>query len=121
MSAAEPSLATATQIVKPRPRAPRLIAGLAALAAAGWGGWALWHRGEESTDDAEVEGRVMSVSARVPGQVLHVRVIDNQRVAAGDVLVELDPADYAARVEVARADLAAAQAAADNARATLAL
>ena len=102
-------------------RTPRLLAALVGIAAGIWLTWFLFHRGQEATDDAEVEGRVMIVSARVPGQVLHVKVVDNQRVEAGAVLVELDPADYQARAEVARADLAAAQATADSARASLAL
>lgn len=104
-----------------RRRTPLLIASLTAAAALATGGWYATHIGRESTDDAQVEGHVMSVSARVSGQVIHVRVIDNQTVNAGDVLVELDPADYAAKAEGARADLAAARAAAEAARATFAL
>lgn len=67
-------------------------------------------RGKESTDDAQVEGRVSSVSARVSGQVKHVLVKDNQPVQVGDVLVELDDRDLAVRVSAAKADLAAARA-----------
>ena len=104
-----------------RKRTPALIAGLSAAAVLVSGVWYLLHLGRESTDDAQVEGRVISVSARVPGQVLRVHVQDNQLVDAGDVLLELDPADYAAKVDAARADLAAARAAADGARSTLAL
>src|SRR5438477_6042666 len=103
-----------------RKRTPFLIAGLGAAAVLVSATWYLLHLGQESTDDAQVEGRVMSVSARVPGQVLRVRVDDNQVVEAGDVLVELDPADYAAKLDAARADLAAARAAADGARSALA-
>ena len=104
-----------------RKRTPFLIAGLSAAAVLVSATWYLLHRGRESTDDAQVEGRVMSVSARVPGQVLRVRVDDNQVVEEGEVLVELDPADYAAKLDAARADLAAARAAADGARSALAL
>ena len=104
-----------------RKRTPVLIAGLGAAAVLVSATWYLLHLGRESTDDAQVEGRVMTVSARVPGQVLRVRVDDNQVVEAGDVLVELDPADYAAKLDAARADLAAARAAADGARSALAL
>jgi membrane fusion protein, multidrug efflux system len=106
--------------VRPK-RTPRLIAALAAVALLGSGTWYLATAGRESTDDAQIEGRVMNVAARVSGQVLRVNVRDNQVVAAGDVLVELDAADYAARVDAARADLAAARAAADAARSSLAL
>jgi membrane fusion protein (multidrug efflux system) len=105
----------------PRKRTPFLIAGLSFAAVLVSTVWYLLHLGRESTDDAQVEGRVMSVSARVPGQVFRVHVEDNQRVDAGDVLVELDPADYAAKADAARADVAAARAAADGARSTLEL
>ncbi len=104
-----------------RKRTPRLLGALGITALAGALGYHALTVGRESTDDAQVEGRVMNVSARVPGQVLHVRVQDNQTVNAGDVLVELDPADYAAKADAARADLAAAKAQASNARAQLAL
>jgi len=119
------STATAVSVtqlpVARRKRTPLLIGGLSAAAVLFSASWYLLHLGRESTDDAQVEGRVMSVSARVPGQVLRVLVQDNQRVEAGDVLVELDPADYAAKAEAARADVAAARASADGARAALAL
>jgi membrane fusion protein (multidrug efflux system) len=104
-----------------RKRTPRLLAALVAAALVTSGAWYLATAGRESTDDAQVEGRVMNVAARVPGQVLRVHVRDNQEVNAGELLVELDPADYAARTDAARADLAAARAAADAARSTLAL
>jgi len=67
-------------------------------------------RGKQSTDDAQVEGRVSSVSARVSGQVKRVLVKDNQPVDVGEVLVELDDRDLQVRVTAARADLAAARA-----------
>ena len=76
-----------------RKRTPFLIAGLSAAAVLVSGAWYLLHLGRESTDDAQVEGHVTSVSPRVAGQVLRVRVEDNQVVDAGEVLVELDPAD----------------------------
>src|ERR1017187_4906390 len=48
----------------------------------------------ESTDDAQVDGHVNSVSARVSGHVIKLNVEDNQYVQAGTVLVEIDQADY---------------------------
>jgi membrane fusion protein (multidrug efflux system) len=104
-----------------RKRTPLLLAVLIATAVLGAGSWYLVTRGQESTDDAQVEGRLLNVSARVSGQVLRIHVEDNQRVEAGELLVELDPADYTARVDVAKADLAAARAAAEGARSALAL
>jgi membrane fusion protein, multidrug efflux system len=66
----------------------------------------------ESTDDAQVDGHINSISARITGHVVKLNVRDNQYVNAGDVLVEIDPADYQVAHERAKADLADAQAAA---------
>jgi membrane fusion protein (multidrug efflux system) len=90
-----------------RRKAPYLFAALALVAAGGGVTWYLTSRGKESTDDAQVEGHVSNVAARVPGQVRRVLVHDNQHVKVGDVLVELDDADYVAKLDAARADLAA--------------
>lgn len=49
----------------------------------------------ESTDDAFIAGHIVSIAPRISGQVAAVRVLDNQMVRSNDVLVELDPADYA--------------------------
>jgi membrane fusion protein (multidrug efflux system) len=105
----------------PRSRTKPLIGGLLCVAALGAGTAYATGLGKESTDDAQVEGRVITISARVPGQVSRVLVHDNQLVQAGDVILELDPADYAAKLEAAEADRESAQAAAENARAALAL
>ena len=67
----------------------------------------------ESTDDAQVDGHINSVSARISGHVVKLNVEDNQYVQAGTVLVEIDPADYQVALERAKADF-------DNARATAA-
>lgn len=74
----------------------------------------------QTTNDAFIEAHVTSVGARVSGHVLAVTVDDNARVHAGDVLVRLDPADFAARVAQARADLDAAGNRMNAARATAA-
>jgi membrane fusion protein (multidrug efflux system) len=78
-----------------------------ALVAAG-----LWWRStySESTDDAQVNGHLIQVSARIAGQVAKVYVDENQLVKAGDVIAELDPSDYKVAVENAEAALASAQA-----------
>jgi membrane fusion protein (multidrug efflux system) len=70
-----------------------------------------------STDDAFIDGYVTMISPRVPGQVWKLMVTDNQQVKAGDVLVELDPSDYATSLNLARADLTAAQSQLDQAQA----
>jgi len=69
----------------------------------------------ESTDDAQIDGHVNSVSARISGHVLKLNVQDNQYVEKGTVLVEIDPADYEVAVAQARAEYADAQAQADAA------
>lgn len=58
-----------------------------------------------STDDAFVDGNIHTIAARVSGSVKTVAVTDNQRVNQGDLLVELDPADYRSRAQAARATL----------------
>ncbi len=64
----------------------------------------------ESTDDAEVDGHLQPLSARISGYVSVVNVDDNQFVHKGDVLVEIDPRDYQTALDQARANLASAQA-----------
>src|SRR6202021_429353 len=64
----------------------------------------------EDTDDAQVDGHVMPLSARINGQVQEVRVIEGQVVHAGDVLVVIDPKDYKIAVDQAKANLADAEA-----------
>jgi len=68
----------------------------------------------ESTDDAQVDGHLMPLSARISGYVISVNVDDNQDVPAGYVLAEIDPKDYQVAVDNARADLAAAVATAQS-------
>jgi len=67
-----------------------------------------------STDDAFIEGHVVSVSPRVAGHVAKVCVTDNQWVNAGDLLVELDPRDFEAKLAGAAAELEAARAVAES-------
>jgi membrane fusion protein, multidrug efflux system len=69
----------------------------------------------ESTDDAQVDGHINSISARITGHVTKLNVLDNQYVEAGTVLVEIDPADYQVAYERAKAEFEDAQAAASAA------
>jgi membrane fusion protein, multidrug efflux system len=64
----------------------------------------------ESTDDAQIDGHINSVSARVSGHVIKLNVDDNQYVQKGTVLVEIDPTDYNVALAQARAEYADAQA-----------
>jgi membrane fusion protein (multidrug efflux system) len=87
-----------------------ILGGVVGLALAIYGGVAWASRGKENTDDAQIDGDVVAVSTRVSGAVLKVDVKDNQQVTKGQLLVEIDPADYTAGVRQAEAELAVAKA-----------
>jgi membrane fusion protein (multidrug efflux system) len=70
----------------------------------------------ETTDDAQIDGHIDPISARVGGTVVSVKIDENQYVAKGSLLVQLDPKDYQVALERAKADLADAEAAAKAAR-----
>jgi membrane fusion protein (multidrug efflux system) len=57
----------------------------------------------ESTDDAQIDGHLNTISVRIPGTVAAVYVEDNQFVRAGQRLVELDPSDYQIALKRAQA------------------
>ena len=88
----------------------RIIVAAVVVALIAAGLYWLHLRGRVSTDDAEVDGHITQIAARVGGTVVKVLVDDNQRVKAGDVLVQLDQRDYQVAVERARGALADAQA-----------
>src|SRR6266704_1379168 len=67
----------------------------------------IWSRTHESTDNAQVDGHMLPISPKVGGFVAEVRIVDNQRVQAGDTLVVLDDRDFRARLAQTDADYAA--------------
>lgn len=71
---------------------------------------------EKGTDDAYVEAHIISVIAKVPAYAQVVYVDDNNKVAAGQLLVQLDPRDYAVLVSQAQANLTNAQGKLEDAR-----
>ncbi len=74
-------------------------------------GFFVWHSsGRQSTDDAQIDGHITQVSSRVGGPILKLHVQDNQFIAAGALIAEIDPRDYQVAVDRARAELADAQA-----------
>ncbi|WP_426437084.1 HlyD family secretion protein [Bradyrhizobium genosp. P] len=87
--------------------------GFVALAAQRWNEWTGHERGQV-TDDAYVRADLTRLSSRVAGQVLTVAFLDFQRVKAGDVLIQIDPADYQAQVDQADAGVIGTQAALEN-------
>ncbi|MDN4987687.1 HlyD family secretion protein [Bradyrhizobium arachidis] len=68
----------------------------------------------QTTNDAYVRAELTRLASRVSGEVLTVAVTDFQRVKAGDLLIQIDPADYQAQVAQSEAAVAAAQAVLDN-------
>jgi membrane fusion protein, multidrug efflux system len=83
---------------------------------AGWRTWS-YYAVRESTDDAQIDGHIVPISAKVGGTVAAVHVDDNQYVQAGAVLVEIDPRDYQVALDRVRADLDAARSTARAAQA----
>ena len=70
----------------------------------------LYARSHESTDDAFIDAHVTPVSPKVSGYIVKVHVQSNQQVKKGDLLVDIDPRDYEARLDQAKAALAAGEA-----------
>jgi membrane fusion protein (multidrug efflux system) len=73
----------------------------------------------QSTSDAYVEGRIIRISPKISGQVIRLHVDDNSLVNTGDVLLEIDPADYQAKVDQSAAALAAARSGVEQAKAAV--
>ncbi len=101
-----------------RKRRPFVILGVIAVVAAAFVGvYTLLTAGRENTDDAQIAADVVPIATRVGGAVARVHIQENQLVKRGDVLIEIDPSDYDARVQQAEAELATAAAQAAGAEA----
>ena len=100
-----PPRAGARSFLRSNPRARMLLIGaIIVLIIGGIFAWR-YFASYESTDDAEVDGHLMPLSARISGYVSKVNVDDNQAVKAGTVLAEIDPKDYEVAVAKAQAEL----------------
>jgi membrane fusion protein (multidrug efflux system) len=90
-----------------RKRALLILIAVVVIAGIGWGLWyflvARWHEG---TDDAYVQGNVVSITPQIAGTVVSIGAEDGMKVAAGQVLVQLDPNDAKVAYEQAVANLA---------------
>jgi len=93
---------------KPHPLRKILLIILAVVVIVAGIVWWLYSRQFETTDDAQVDGHINGITARISGTVTAVYVEENQFVKAGQVLVDLDPRDYQVASEVARSQLAQA-------------
>jgi membrane fusion protein (multidrug efflux system) len=102
-----------------KPRRRFIIIGVLAILVVGavlfW-----WHSTfYEDTDDAQVDGHLIQVSARITGHVIKVNVDENQYVDAGTVLTEVDPKDFEVAVQQDEANLQSAEAAYEAAKVTV--
>src|SRR5690242_3728058 len=95
-----------------RGRVTTIIALLLIVAALGTGGVLYWNYAQtyESTDDAQVDAHLNSISTRIAGTVTAIHAEENQLVKAGQLVAELDPSDYSVAFEQARAEMTQKQA-----------
>jgi membrane fusion protein (multidrug efflux system) len=94
-----------------RSRRPFVILAIILLAIAlGCFGYWLLNHGYATTDDAQIDGDIYTISPRIAGQIAAVTVDDNQHVSAGDTLASLDPRDQEVALAQARAQAAQADA-----------
>ena len=91
----------------PKVRRGLILGGIVLVAAVV--GLLLYYHNRESTDDAQVDGHITPMASKVYGRVAQVLVEDNQAVKAGQVLVKIDPRDYQAALDQAKAALALAE------------
>jgi membrane fusion protein (multidrug efflux system) len=120
---AEPALTTDDASADPRPTRrsfrPAIFAAVAIVLVVGGATWWWLTRGRESTDDAQVDGNVIPIAAKVGGVLKELKVVDNQPVETGMLIAAIDSRDYEAAVARAHADLKEAQAMLTAAEATV--
>ena len=106
-TAINPNASAAPPATNKRKRALLILAGIVVVAGLAWALWyvllARWH---EATDDAYVQGNVVSITPQTQGTVVSIAADDGMKVAAGQVLVRLDPNDARVAYEQAEANLA---------------
>jgi membrane fusion protein (multidrug efflux system) len=91
------------------PKLQRLLVAGGAVVLAAIVGLVVYYHDRESTDDAQVDGHITPMASKVYGRVAQVLVDDNQPVKAGQILVKIDPRDYQAAVDQAKAALLLAE------------
>jgi membrane fusion protein (multidrug efflux system) len=94
-------------LANPKVRRLLFAGGIAVLAAIV--GLVAYYHNRETTDDAQVDGHITPMASKIYGRVAQVLVDDNQPVKAGQVLVKIDPRDYQAALDQAKAQLALAE------------
>jgi membrane fusion protein, multidrug efflux system len=91
------------------PKVRRLLIGGGAVVFLGITALFAYYHNRETTDDAQVDGHITPMASKVYGRVAQVLVDDNEAVKAGQVLVKIDPRDYQAALDQAKASLALAE------------
>ncbi len=91
------------------PKVRRLAVAGGVLLLVAVAGLFLYYHNRETTDDAQVDGHITPIASKIYGRVAEVLVDDNQPVKTGQVLVKIDPRDYQASLDQARAALALAE------------
>src|ERR1017187_8976872 len=81
-------------LLNPKLRAGLMFGGLVLLAVIV--GLFFYYHNRESTDDAQVDGHITPIAAKISGRISKVLVQDNQHVKAGEILAQIDPGDYLA-------------------------
>jgi membrane fusion protein, multidrug efflux system len=100
-------------LANPKVRRLLILGGVVLVAALV--GLFLYYHNRETTDDAQVDGHITPVASKIYGRVADVLVDDNQPVKKGQVLVKIDPRDYQASLDQAKAALAIAESEAQSA------
>jgi membrane fusion protein, multidrug efflux system len=94
-------------LANPKMRRLAILGGVVLIAALV--GLFLYYHNRESTDDAQIDGHITPIAAKIYGRVAEVLVKDNQSVKAGQELVKIDPRDCQAAVDQAKAALELAE------------
>ena len=86
----------------------RYVVTLIVVAVAGAAAWLLYQKyvTDPWTRDCQVRANVVGIAPRVSGPIINIPVRDNQEVKAGDLLFEIDPADYKTALDAAKASVA---------------
>jgi membrane fusion protein (multidrug efflux system) len=91
------------------PKVQRLLAVGGLVLLAPLAGLFVYYHNRETTDDAQVDGHITPIASKIYGRVAEVLVTDNEPVKSGQVLVRIDPRDYQASLDQAKAALALAE------------
>jgi membrane fusion protein, multidrug efflux system len=116
-AAAPPTRSFREQIRNLPPLAKGAIIAVLLLVAVAW----YVFSGRVTTDDAQVDCHITAIAPQVPGYVVQLLINDNTPVKEGDLLVQIDPREYQAEVEQAKANLDFAEAQANSAKLAIGL